>query len=252
VLQTRVIPTLLIKKGGLVITRQFGKSTYVGDPINAIKIFNDKDVDEIMVLDISATEEGRGPNFAMIQELAEECFMPLAYGGGISAIEEIRQILSSGVEKVALNWAAISQPGLIQAAANEFGSQAIMVSIDAKRNLLGRYKVMAKRGRQRTGRCVVEAAIEAERMGAGEILLNAVDKDGMMAGVDRQLIASVAEELSVPLIAMGGVGHVRDLAEAKAAGASAVAGGAFFVFQGPHHAVLISYPDRKQLAEVLA
>lgn len=250
-LQTRVIPTLLIQKGGLVITQNFGKSTYVGDPINAIKIFNDKDVDEILVLDISATEEGRSPNFEMIQELAEECFMPLAYGGGISTIEEIRRILSSGVEKVALNWAAVSQPSLVQAAANEFGSQAIVVSIDAKRNVFGHYKLMAKRGRQRTGRGAVEAAIEAERLGAGEILLNAIDKDGTMAGVDRQLIASVAGKLSVPLIAIGGVGNVRDLAEAKAAGASAIAAGAFFVFQGPHRAVLISYPDRKQLAEVL-
>lgn len=251
-LQTRVIPTLLIQNGGLVITRQFGKSSYVGDPINAIRIFNEKDVDEILVLDISATEEGRGPNFEMIQELAEECFMPLAYGGGISTIEDIRKILNSGVEKVALNWAAISQPELIRAAAIEFGSQAIVVSIDAKRNFLGRYNEVAKRGRQRTGRGVIDAAVEAERLGAGEILLNAVDKDGTMAGVDRQLITSVSGKLSVPLIAIGGVGKINDLAEAKIAGASAVAAGAFFVFQGPHRAVLISYPDRKELAQVLA
>ena len=250
-LHTRVIPTLLVQQGGLVKTTKFGGSVYVGDPINAVRIFNEKDVDEILILDISATYEHRPPNFEMIQELAEECFMPMAYGGGISTIDEIRRILKSGVEKIVLNHAAANNPTLVKAAAQEFGSQAIVVSIDAKISFFGGYKAMTKRGTSATGQSPVSAALAAEALGAGEIILNAIDRDGVMGGMDNALIKLVSSQLTVPLIAVGGVGALHHLGEAKAAGASAIAAGAFFLFQGPHRAVLISYPDRKSLIEVL-
>lgn len=250
-LRTRVIPTLLVQDGGLVKTTKFSRPVYVGDPINAVRIFNEKDVDEILILDIAATSERRPPNFEMIEGLAEECFMPLAYGGGITTLDQIRRILKSGVEKVVLNDAAVNNPEILKAASDEFGSQAIVVSIDATRSMMGGYKAMTKRGKLATGHSPVAAALKAEALGAGEILLNAIDRDGVMGGMDNTLIKQVASQLTVPLIAVGGVGALHHLKEAHTAGASAIAAGAFFLFQGPHRAVLISYPDRKSLIEVL-
>lgn len=250
-LRTRVIPTLLVHDGGLVKTTKFRRPVYIGDPINAVRIFNEKDVDEILILDIAATSERRPPNFEMIEGLAEECFMPMAYGGGITTLDQIRRILKSGVEKVVLNDAAFTNPALVKAASDEFGSQAIVVSIDAKRSMMGGYKAMTKRGTFATGHSPEAAALKAEALGAGEILLNAIDRDGVMGGMDNALIKQVASQLTVPLIAVGGVGALHHLQEANTAGASAIAAGAFFLFQGPHRAVLISYPDRKSLIEVL-
>ncbi len=251
-LRTRVIPCLLLKGRGLVKTVRFTRPKYVGDPINAVKIFNDKEVDELMLLDITATEEGRGPNFELIAEIAEECFMPMAYGGGITSMSDIVRILHLGVEKVVLNAAALKRPELVAEAAREFGAQAIVVSIDAKRKLFGGHQVMARRGQRATGRDPLEYARAAQDLGAGEILLNVVDRDGSMEGMDLRLIHDVSSAISVPLIAVGGVGSMADIRDAKEAGASAIAAGSFFVFQGPHRAVLISYPDYSQLTGVLA
>jgi cyclase len=251
-LRTRIIPCLLLKGRGLVKTVRFDNPKYVGDPINAVKIFNDKAVDELMLLDITATEENRGPNYELIAEIAEECFMPMAYGGGISSMADIGRILKLGVEKVVLNTSALQHPDLVAEAAREFGAQAIVVSIDVKRKLLGGYQVASRRARQGTGRDPLEFALSAQELGAGEILLNAVDRDGTMEGMDLKLIRDVAPQLSIPLIAIGGVGSLAHLRAAKDAGASAIAAGAFFVFQGPHRAILISFPRYEQLTEVLA
>lgn len=250
-LRTRVIPCLLLKGAGLVKTIKFKDPKYVGDPINAVKIFNDKEVDELMLLDISAAEEQRGPNFKVIEEIAEECFMPLAYGGGITCMDDIKHILQLGVEKVVLNSAAIYQPDLIREASRAFGSQAIVVSIDVKKKLFSGYQVVAKRGRKSIGYDPVRFAIAAQELGAGEILLNSVDRDGLMCGMDVSLIQNVSKNLSVPLVAVGGVGSLADIKSAVDAGASAIAAGSFFVFQGPHRAVLISYPEYEELRTVL-
>ncbi len=251
-LRTRVIPCLLLKGRGLVKTVKFANPKYVGDPMNAVKIFNEKEVDELMLLDITASEEGRGPSFAVIEEIAEECFMPMAYGGGITSMDDIRRILQLGVEKVVLNRAALEQPGLVTQASKEFGAQAVVVSIDVKRKLLGGHQVVGQRGRQATGRDPVKFALEAQALGAGEILLNSVDRDGTMDGMDLKLVREVAASLSVPLVAVGGVGSLEHIVQARDAGASAIAAGSFFVFQGPHRAVLISYPEYKELTEALA
>ena len=250
-LRTRVIPCLLLKGRGLVKTVHFAQPKYVGDPINAVRIFNGKEVDELMLLDITASEEGRGPNFELIAEIAEECFMPMAYGGGITTMSDIVRVLQLGVEKVVLNASALNRPELVTEAAREFGAQAIVVSVDAKRKLFGGYQVMARRGHQGTGRDPLVFAEEAQDLGAGEILLNVVERDGSMEGMDLKLIHEVSARISVPLIAVGGVGSLAHIREAKDAGASAIAAGSFFVFQGPHRAVLISYPEYDQLTETL-
>lgn len=244
-LPPRVIPTLLLKGRGLVKTVRFKNPTYIGDPINAIKIFNDKGVDELVLLDITATEEGRGPAFETLENIASECFMPVAYGGGISTIEQVRRVLGIGVEKVVINSAALHQRELISMAAAEFGSQAVIVSIDVKRRLFGRYEVVTSRGSKGTGLDPQAYAKQCEEAGAGEILLTAVDRDGTMEGYDHELISSVSSSVSVPVIASGGARDLRDFAEAvNRSGAAAVAGGAIFVFQGKHRAVLITYPDQ--------
>ena len=247
-LRSRAIPCLLLKGQGLVKTVKFRDPKYVGDPINAIKIFNEKEVDELTLLDITASSEGRGPSFKVIEEVASECFMPLAYGGGIRTIEDIKKIVSMGVEKVVLNSAAISNPGLIAEAAREIGSQSVVASIDVRRKLFGGYEVMGDRGRVKTGRDPLAFAKTLAGLGAGEILLNAIDRDGTQEGYDTELIKLVADGVSVPVIAVGGAGSLQNLADAiKLGGAAAAAAGSLFVFHGPHRAVLISYPSYDEL-----
>jgi len=251
-LKTRVIPCLLLKGSGLVKTQRFKDPKYVGDPINAIRIFNDKEVDELLLLDITATRENKGPAFDTIRDIASECFMPVAYGGGIRSMDDIRRILKAGIEKVVLNTAAIENPELVRQAADEFGSQAVVVSIDAKRKLLGRYEVFARGGTQATGLHPVDQAQKMEQCGAGEIFLTAIDRDGTMDGYDLELVSRVASKVHVPVIAAGGAGKVADFGEAVRQGASAVAAGAMFVFHGPHRAVLITYPGRAELERALS
>ena len=247
-LRSRAIPCLLLKGQGLVKTVKFQNPKYVGDPINAIKIFNEKEVDELTLLDITASSEGRGPSFKVLEEVASECFMPLAYGGGIRTIEDIKRIVSMGVEKVVLNSAAISNPGLIAEAAREIGSQSVVASIDVRRKLFGGYEVMGGRGRVKTGSDPLSFAKTLAGLGAGEILLNAIDRDGTQEGYDTELIKLVADGVSVPVIAVGGAGSLQNLADAiKLGGAAAAAAGSLFVFHGPHRAVLISYPSYDEL-----
>lgn len=250
-LRHRIIPCLLLRDGRLVKTQKFQKPKYVGDPINAIRIFNDKEVDELMVLDISATENGKEPNYAMIEQFAGECFMPLTYGGGIYTIEQARQLFALGVEKICLQTAAIKDLSLITRLADQFGSQSILVSVDVKRNWLGKHKLYSASNRKILKLDWCNFLIQAVEAGAGEVVLNSVDYDGVMQGMDLDLISKAAGEVSVPLIAVGGVGSLSDIKAAVDAGASAVAAGAFFVFHGPHRAVLITYPSYNELKNLL-
>ena len=250
-LKTRVIPTLLLRDGGLVKTTGFKDAKYVGDPINAIKIFNDKEVDELILLDITATTAGKGPAFATIADIAGECFMPVAYGGGITSVDQIRRIFGIGVEKVVINSAAIADPNLIAAAAKDFGSQAVVVSIDVKRNLFGRHEVRSHAGTRGTKLDLLDWVRTVQDLGAGEVMLTSIERDGSMRGYDLELIRKVSGAVGIPLIAAGGAGKAADFGEAVAHGADAVAAGAMFVFHGPHRAVLITYPSRAELKAVI-
>lgn len=251
-LQHRVIPVLLLKDQGLVKTVKFRSPRYVGDPINAIRIFNDKEVDELVFLDITASTENRKPNLKIISDIASECFMPVCYGGGVKNVTDMEEVFRFGIEKVSLNCVAAMDPLFVKEASENFGSQSIVVSIDVKKNILGKYKVFTKGGIVSTGYDPVTFSVEMEKMGAGEILLNSIDRDGMMTGYDVELIEKVVQAVDIPVIACGGAGCVKDFSMAiKNGGASAVAAGSMFVFHGKHRAVLISYPDRLELQEAL-
>lgn len=247
-LRTRVIPCLLLKNEGLVKTVKFKHPKYVGDPINAVKIFNEKEVDELIFLDITATVENRRPPVNLISQIASECFMPFCYGGGIKSVEEIAELFKLGVEKVSINSQAVANPSLIKRASELFGNQSIVVSIDVKKNLFGKYRVFTHGGRKSTKLDPIDFAVQMEEMGAGEIFLNSIDLDGTQQGYDLELIRKVSESVTIPVIACGGAGSLDDFAAAvKKGGASAVSAGSFFVFQGSHRAVLITYPPIKEL-----
>ena len=246
-LHTRIIPCLLLQNGGLVKTIKFGSARYVGDPINAVRIFNDKGADELVFLDISATPQGRGPHFELLAEIASEAFMPFAYGGGITSVAQVRQLYALGIEKVVINTAAAANPQLITAAAELGGSSGVVASIDVKRNWRGKPEVFVAGGRKRIDADPVAYAQELAQLGAGEILLNAIHRDGTMDGYDLDLIRRVAPSVSVPVVAAGGAGSLDDLREAIRSGASAAAAGSIFVFHGKHRAVLITYPDEDDL-----
>lgn len=242
--RARVIPCLLLRGQGLVKTRRFKDAVYVGDPVNAVRIFSDKEVDELVLLDIDASREGREPNYELIAEIAGECFMPVAYGGGIRTLAQVRQLIRSGVEKVVINSAACESTAVLREAADVFGSQAVVAGIDVRRTLLGGYKVMAKSATVDTGLRLDEHVQRLVAAGAGEILLNSIDRDGQMSGYDLDLIRSVTGRVSVPVVACGGAGTVQHLEQAvREGGASAVSAGSMFVFHGKHRAVLINYPS---------
>lgn len=241
-LQHRVIPALLLRNNGLVKTTRFKDPKYVGDPINAIRIFNEKEVDELMLLDITASKENREPNFGMIEQIAGECFMPLAYGGGVRTVEQAQRVYALGVEKICLQTSALENPGLVTELAQRFGSQSVMVSVDVKRNWMGKPQLYSSAKASSLGSDWIERTQQLVKAGAGEVLLNAVDKDGTLQGPDLALIQQLSQAINVPLIAVGGVGSLGDIKAAVNAGASAVAAGAFFVYHGPHRAVLITYP----------
>ena len=235
--------------GGLVKTLKFSKPKYVGDPINAVRIFNEKEADELIVLDIDASKQGRGPDFDVVEQLAGECFMPLCYGGGIRSADDARALFKIGVEKVALQSAALRDPQIIREIADFAGEQAVVVSIDVKRNWLGQPRLFSGAGIAAEADWR-DALRQVVAFGAGEILLNAVDRDGTLGGIDKALVEEASSVVDVPLIAIGGVGSLADIRAATDAGASAVAAGAFFVFQGPHRAVLITYPRYEELSNV--
>ena len=251
-LRTRVIPCLLLENAQLVKTIKFKDPTYIGDPVNAIKIYNEKEVDELIFLDITATVRNSKLAYKIIRDIADECFMPLTYGGGIQTIEDIRKILSIGVEKVAINTYAIENPLFVKQATEAFGSQSIVVSIDAKRTRDGKYEVYTHGARKRTGKFATEVARLMEEQGAGELLLNSIDNDGTMEGYDLELIKEVSSSVNIPVIACGGAGTIEDFGLAvNKVGASAVAAGSLFVFHGRNRSVLISFPTQEELSRVL-
>jgi len=250
-LRHRVIPALLLRQGGLVKTRRFKDPVYVGDPTNAIRIFNDKEVDELMVLDIEASRSGSGPDFATIELFVGECFMPLAYGGGIRSLDQAAQIFDLGVEKICLQTAILSDPKLVTQIARRYGCQSVIASIDIRRDWRKRPHLYGSSAGKRLSLDWVEHAQRLVQAGAGEILLNDVDRDGMMAGYDTELIRQLVQAVSVPVIALGGAGNLEDMRDAVLAGASAVAAGSLFVFHGPHRAVLITYPRYRDMERIL-
>jgi cyclase len=240
----RIIPVLLIKDGGLVKSINFKNFTYIGDPINAVKIFNEKEVDEIVILDIDATREKRSPNFNLIKEIASEAFMPLAYGGGITNINEVKEVLFLGVEKIIFNKSALINENLIVETATRFGSSSTVVSIDVKANIFNKQYVYSDNGKRNTKMNVVEYAKKIEKLGAGEIFLNSIDRDGTYKGYDIDLIKKVSSSVDIPVVACGGAKDEDDLVRAiNEGGASASAAGSLFVYRGVHQAVLINYPD---------
>ncbi|MFN5370009.1 MAG: AglZ/HisF2 family acetamidino modification protein [Bacteroidia bacterium] len=247
--QSRIIPVLLCNlEGSLVKTQKFKKPVYVGDPVNAVKIFNDKEVDELIFLDITATAQGRRPNIRYISEIATEAFMPLCYGGGLSNIEDIKAVIKAGIEKVAINSSLENDSDLIRRAADVLGSSSTVASIDVKKDFWGKYRVNVRNASKSLAMPLIEFAQMIEQKGAGEIVLNNVDRDGLMEGFDLNLIRDVSSSVKIPVIACGGAGNLMHLRQAIDAGASAVAAGSMFVFQGKHRAVLISYPSQAELA----
>jgi len=250
-LRVRVMPCLLLRQSKLVKTVKFGNPDYIGDPVNAVKIYNDKEVDELIFLDITATVEKKDPPFKTISEIASECFMPYTYGGGIHSLEDMRRIFNLGVEKIAINSYAVESPDFIRQAAKEFGNQSIVASIDVKRKLIGKYEVFTKSGTNPTGLGPVEHAKRMEEMGAGEILLTSIDRDGTWEGYDLDLIKTVAEAVNVPLIVCGGAGSIEDFRKAVDAGASACAAGSMVVYQAKNRGVLINFPKQTELRTVL-
>ncbi len=250
-LQHRVIPALLLKNGGLVKTQRFREPKYVGDPINAIRIFNEKEVDELMVLDIEASKTGTDPNYKLIEEFAGECFMPLAYGGGIKSIDQARRLFALGVEKICIQSSALEKPSFIHELSETFGSQSIIISIDLKRNWLGKVEVLNAATQKTLREPWLEVLVRLVDEGAGEVLLNTVDRDGTLSGPDLPLISKASTAINVPLIALGGISSLSDIKATIESGASAVAAGAFFVFHGPHRAVLITYPSYSELEQLL-
>jgi len=243
----RVIPILLIQNGGLVKSVKFRNHQYIGDPINAVKIFNEKEVDEIAILDISASAEKRPPSRQLIKNLTGEAFMPLAYGGGVTRLDEVKDLIQMGVEKIIFNSSARNNPALIEEAAKWAGSQSIVVSIDVKKTIWGKYRVCSHNGLKTTGTDPLVFAKQMESAGAGEILLQEADRDGTFEGFDFSIIEMISRHINIPLVAAGGAGSIEDFKKAIHAGAAAVAAGSMFVLQRPHRAVLISYPSQEIL-----
>lgn len=247
-LNPRIIPCLLVKDKGLVKTINFRNPKYVGDPINAVRIFNEKEVDELIVLDIDATNEKRGPDYKMIEHLASECRMPFCYGGGIKTVDQAETTIGLGVEKVAISSAAIENPELITLMTERLGNQSVVVVLDVKKKIFGNmYEVRTHNGQKNTGKCPSELAPQMEELGAGEIVINSIDNDGIMKGYDLALVEKIRNSISVQLTILGGAGSLQDIGQVikkhKVIGAAA---GSLFVFKGVHRAVLINYPNRAE------
>ena len=244
-LRPRIIPCLLVHDKGLVKTIRFSEPKYVGDPINAVRIFNEKEVDELIVLDIDASREKREPDYKMISHLAEECRMPLCYGGGVTTSDQVMKIIGLGVEKVAISAAAINNPRLISEAADKVGNQSIVVVLDVKKRLLpGKYEVKIYNGTKFTGKCPFELVKEIEQLGAGEIVINSIDNDGVMKGYDHLLIEKIRKSIHIPLTVLGGAGSLNDIGQLfQKHGTLGAAAGSLFVFKGQYRAVLINYPN---------
>jgi cyclase len=251
-LLNRAIPCLLLDKDGLYKTVQFKKPIYVGDPINAVKIYNEKEVDELMILDITATKEKREPNYDLLKQLASECFMPLAYGGGINKYEQAAKLFELGIEKVALNNSAIENPSLITEISSVYGNQSVIVSIDIKKNLWGKYGIYSHNGTKNTGLDLNNFVKKVESLGAGELLITSIEKEGTWNGFDIDILKSLTSLVKIPIIISGGCGNIQHIAEAVKIGkASAVAIGSMAVFQKKGMGVLISFPNTSEIELVL-
>ena len=247
----RVIPVLLLKGKGLVKTVKFKDPKYIGDPINAVKIFNDLKADELVFLDITASKEGRTVSVDLVKDIGDEAFMPFGVGGGINNIKQIEQLLKAGAEKVIINTNAIINPGLIDEASRVFGSQSIVVALDIRKTLFGKYECWIKDGSENTKASPVDMAKKAENLGAGELIINSIDLDGTMTGYNIDLIKSIAEIVSIPVVACGGAGNLEHLKQCYFDGkAHALAAGSMFVFHGPRRAVLINYPSKCELKQL--
>lgn len=250
-LQPRIIPCLLVQADGVVKTVRFADPRYVGDPINAVRIFNEKEVDELVVLDIDATAHAKEPDYKQIERLALECRMPLCYGGGVTAVEQAKRIVGLGVEKVALSSAAIATPELVDGIAKEIGNQSVVVVLDVKQSRDG-YEVWTRNGTCNSRRGPVELAKEFEARGAGEIVINSIDRDGTMSGYDLELARMVCSAVRVPVSILGGAGSLDDIGRlVEACGIVGAVAGSLFVFKGSFKAVLINYPARSRREEMV-
>lgn len=249
-LKTRVIPVLLMKNRGLYKGVKFKNHKYVGDPINTVKIFNDKEVDELVLLDIEASKYNRAIDFEFIEEIATEAFMPLAYGGGIRSLEDAKRLFNIGIEKIILNTSAIENMDLLEVLIKDFGSQSIVVSLDIKKSIFKKYRVYAKSASLKTRYNPIEFAQKMQDIGAGEIIINSIDNDGMMNGYDLKIIKEISDTLDIPVIACGGAGKLEHFVDAIKNGAHACAAGSMFVYNGVHKAVLISYPKYERLCQL--
>ena len=250
-LRTRVIPILLLSGRRFVKTVKFKNRIYIGDPINSVKLFNDKEVDELAIIDIDASQQNKAPDFEYIEKLASQCFMPLAYGGGIKTADQACRLLGIGVEKVILSSAAIHNPAVINEIAMDAGSQSVVICIDVKKDWLGRYQVKTLNGTKKINLDLVSFASEVVDRGAGELIINSIDRDGTRSGYDLDLLNKIISIVNVPVIACGGAGSLLDFSNAVKCGASALAAGSMFVFHGPHKAVLINYPKYSSLQSAL-
>jgi imidazole glycerol-phosphate synthase subunit HisF len=252
-LRPRIIPCLLVHNKGLVKTVNFKNPKYVGDPINAVKLFNEKEVDELIVLDIDATVKGRDPDFSLVKNLAAECRMPLCYGGGVKTVKHAKEIINLGAEKVALSSAAVENPKLVSQIAEEVGKQSVIVVVDVKKNgLLRKQEVFTHNGTKATGKNPKEFSQEMERLGVGEIVINSIDNDGVMKGYDIKLIESIRNAVNVPVTVLGGAGSLADIKQVvDRFGVMGVAAGSLFVFKGVYKAVLINYPNRQTINHLL-
>ena len=250
-LRPRIIPSLLVHDNGLVKTVNFKNPKYVGDPINAVKIFNEKEVDELVVFDIDATVLGKEPDYVLIKKLANQSRMPLCYGGGVRTVEQAQKIFGLGIEKIALSSAVIENPDLITQIAERVGSQSVIVVMDVKKKILGGYEIYTHNGKKSTGINPVAFAEKAQKLGAGEIIINAIDQDGVMKGFDMNLIDKISEKISIPITVLGGAGSLQDIKKVlDRQGIIGVAAGSLFVFKGVYKAVLISYPTQKEKEEL--
>lgn len=244
-LRPRIIPSLLIHDNGLVKTVNFKNPKYVGDPINAVKIFNEKAVDELAIFDIDATVLGKEPNYSLIERLASQSMMPLCYGGGVKTVAQAQRIFSLGIEKIALSSAVLQNPKLITDISERVGAQSVIVVLDVKKKLLGGYEIYTHNGKKTTGINPFKFVEEAQKLGAGEIVINSIDKDGVMKGYDLDLIAKIREKISLPMTVLGGAGSLGDIEKViDQHGVIGVAAGSLFVFKGPYKAVLINYPTQ--------
>ena len=244
-LRPRIIPSLLVHEKGLVKTVKFKDSKYVGDPINAVRIFNEKEVDELAVFDIDATVLGNEPDYNLIEKLANQSRMPICYGGGVRTVDQAQKIFSLGIEKIALSFAVIHNPILISEISEKVGSQSVVVVLDVKKKIFGGYEMYTHNGKQSTGIDPVTFAVKAQELGAGEIIINSIDKDGMMNGFDMNIISKIREIVTIPITVLGGAGNINDIKKViKEHGIIGVAAGSLFVFKGKYKAVLINYPDR--------